>query len=530
MYDLAIVGGGMSAGLTLIYLLEERRKKLAQAPSSDRNPGTFQVAWLDSSADFGLGFAYGSAAHPKFLLNNDVSSMNVGNFHLWLPRNRTRWMAKLQQEVDPAVGNWLHRHGEGLEAAAGDPDLYLPMYLPRCVFGMFLADWLADAQDDAKRLGVTIDRFPEEAIAVNRENGCLHVEMRHGRRLEAKSLMLALGSLPPDPNPELQDKDGFVQEWRMPDGGASLREMVQAKSFAKGGAGNELCNAIIIGSHAAAMESLYTIAHDFTLSRLLQDICVISPSGRLPHAVSSRQHEFRPEHLPRLLTAAEVSADDLISAAFADAAQAERDGLSSADFGEAIGGAFRKVFPLLSPEQKLRFVEHYGARFTTLNRHTPPDYADAAAELRGQRKLRNVAGEVLRVLAPEKEKSFEVIFRPSNASQPGQTETLLADIVINCRGAGLPSRSDKPFLRSLLHPQRGIARINRSGQGISVSAKFEASPGVFVVGSLLAGHSERGFHLWNLERAERIEELAKRTAEIISERILVPREPMAVTG
>ncbi len=527
MYDLAIVGGGMSAGLTLIYLLEERRKKLACAPAPGW-AGAFHVAWLDSSAGFGLGFAYGSAAHPKFLLNNDVSSMNVGNFHLWLPRNRTRWMAKLQQEVDPAVANWLHRHREDLEAAAVDPDLYLPMYLPRCVFGMFLADWLADALSEARRLGVTIDRFPQEAIAASRENDCLHVEMRHGRRLEAKSLILALGSLPPDPNPALQGlgKDGYIQEWRMLDGGASLREMVQAKSSA----GSRSCNVIIIGSHAAAMESLYTIAHDSTLSQLLQDICVISPSGRLPQAVSFRQHEFRPKHLPVLLTAAAVSADDLISAATADAAQGEREGLSSADFGEAIVGAFRKVFPLLSPEQKLRFVEHHGARFTALNRHTPPDYADAAEELRRQGKLRNVAGEVFRVLASEKEKSFEVIFQPSNASHPERTETLQADIVINCRGAGLLSHSDNPFLRSLLHPQRGIARINRSGQGISVSAEFEASPGVFVVGPLLAGHSEGAFHLWNLERAERIEELAKRTARIISERILFPSEPAAVAG
>ncbi|MFZ0816516.1 MAG: FAD/NAD(P)-binding protein, partial [Candidatus Sulfotelmatobacter sp.] len=433
-------------------------------------------------------------------------------------------------EVDPAVVTWLHRHREDLDAAVDNPDLYLPMYLPRCVFGMFLADWLEDASDEARRLGVTIDRFPEEAIAASCENGCLHVEMRHGRRLEAKSLILALGSLPPDLNPELQGKDGYIQEWRMPDGGNSLREMVQAKSLAKSGAGSQSCNAIIIGSHAAAMESLYTIAHDSVLSELLQDICVISPSGRLPQAVSSREHKFHPVHLPRLLTAAEVSADDLISAAFADAAQAERDGLSPADSGEAIVGAFREVFPLLSAEQKLRFVEHHGARFTTLNRHTPPDYADAAAELRRQGKLRNVAGKVLLVLAPEKEKSFKVIFQPSNALHPEQTETLPADIVINCRGAGLLSRSENPFLRSLLHPQRGIARINRSGQGISVSAEFEASPEVFVVGPLLAGHSEGAFHLWNLERAERIEELAKRTAGIISERILFPREPAAVAG
>jgi uncharacterized NAD(P)/FAD-binding protein YdhS len=93
-------------------------------------------------------------------------------------------------------------------------------------------------------------------------------------------------------------------------------------------------------------------------------------------------------------------------------------------------------------------------------------------------------------------------------------------MVINCRGAGLLSRSDNPFLRSLLDPQRNLARLNRSGQGISVSDNFGASPGVFVVGPLLAGHSEGRFHLWNLERAERLEELAKHTASALVEHIL----------
>jgi uncharacterized NAD(P)/FAD-binding protein YdhS len=92
------------------------------------------------------------------------------------------------------------------------------------------------------------------------------------------------------------------------------------------------------------------------------------------------------------------------------------------------------------------------------------------------------------------------------------------------------SRSDNPFLRSILDPREGIARINRSGQGISVSANFEASPGVFVVGPLLAGHSQEPFHLWNLERAERIDGLARHAASILAQRILFSREPVTAAN
>ena len=517
-YDLVIVGGGLSGGLTLIHLLDD-----LQAGRSGWNAAAFRVAWLDGAADFGRGLAYGRAAHPKFLLNNDVSCMNVGNFHAWLSRNPARWMTKIEQEVDPAVQTWLRRHRESLDAATHRPDSYLPMFLPRCVFGMFLSDWLADSLDTARRLGVTIDLIAENATTAHRENSTMHIGMRQGRRLEAGSLILALGSLPLDPDPDLQRADGYVHESRMPDGGTSLREMVQARRLVKGGR----CSMILLGSNAAAIESLYTIAHDATLSELLKDICVISTSGRLP-GVASVLRQFRPEHLSELLTAPEVSAEDLISAALADAAQGERDGLTAAESGAAIIEAFRKVFPLLSPEQKQDFVERDGARFTALSRHTPPDYADAAATLRQQGKLRNVAAEVLEVTAADQK--FAVTLRRSIDGQPGQTETLVADVVINCRGAGLLSRTNNPFLQSVLDSRDGIARINRSGQGISVSSNFEASPGVFVVGPLLAGHSEEPFHLWNLERAERIDVLAKHAAGILAQHILLSRQPIAAAS
>lgn len=518
MYDLAIVGGGLSGSLTLIYLLDG----LLSPGCAAWDPAEFRVAWIDRAADFGLGFAYGHAAHSKFLLNNDVACMNVGGFHAWLSAHRARWQARLEQESDTAVQNWLRRHRYSLDAGASDPTLYLPMFLPRRVFGMFLSDWLSDSLERARRRGVTIELFPERACAVDREGGALHVTTGQGTRLTTRVLILAAGSLPPDPNPSVQHAQGYVHEWRMPDGGACLRETLESRNQGKGGP----CGAIIIGSHAAAMESLYSIANDSTLTRLLHDICVISPSGRLPQAASSRRHDFRAQHLQQLLTASGISAENLISAALADLEFGERAGFTAADCSDAICTAFGKVFQPLSPEQKQRFVEKYGFRFTALNRHTPPDYADAAELLRQRGKLRTVTGKVVEIIAVDDH--FEVVVGHPDEEQ--RRETISAEVVINCRGAGSLSRTDDPFLRSLLDSQNGIACLNRSGQGIAVSATFEASPGVFVVGPLLAGHSEGADHFWNLERAERIEELAQRTSATLAQRILQSREPDVVNG
>lgn len=524
MYDLVIIGGGVSGSLTLIYLLEELQRRAMDVGGFGWTPASFRAAWVDRVGDFGAGLPYGHAAHPKFLLNNDVASMNVGAFHAWLPQNRANWMRRLEQEPDPTVQSWLERHTDGLRAAAASPDLYLSMYLPRFVFGMFLSNWLAESLDRARRLGVTIDLIADEAIAVGRAAGGLNLGLRHSQRLPTHNLLLGLGSLAPDPEPELEGVCGYVHDWRMPDGGASFRDMVRARSIAK----NERCDAVIIGSHAAAMESLYTIAHDAILARLLQNVCVVSPSGALPHAISPRTVGFQSEYLEALQVVPAVSADALISAALSDAANGERKGFTSADCSGAIVAAFGKVFCRLSVDEKRRFVEAFGPRFTALSRHTPPDYADAATSLRREGKLCSLAGEVLRVAQTGAQ--FTLSVRRTDTQDLGNTEMLTADVIVNCRGAGLLSRSHGPFLRDLLDSRYGLARINSSGQGIAVSGEFEASPGVFVVGPLLAGHSEEPFHLWNLERADRIAILAEHAARIITRRIHLSHSPLAAAA
>jgi uncharacterized NAD(P)/FAD-binding protein YdhS len=97
---------------------------------------------------------------------------------------------------------------------------------------------------------------------------------------------------------------------------------------------------------------------------------------------------------------------------------------------------------------------------------------------------------------------------------------LRAAVVINCRGSGTLRLTRDQLLREILGPGSDIARSNSTGAGIAVTGDFEASPGMYVVGPLLAGHTTETDHIWNLEDAQRINDLTQRVAAIIANHVL----------
>ena len=131
-------------------------------------------------------------------------------------------------------------------------------------------------------------------------------------------------------------------------------------------------------------------------------------------------------------------------------------------------------------------------------------------------RLRLIAAEVTAINSPHGAASgFTVAFKMAN----GVSGQLCAAAAVNCRGSGTLAGAENLLLREILRPDNGIARTNRCGRGITVSGDFEATPGLFVAGPLLAGHSRGSDHLWNLESAQRLEWLARRLAPIIAARL-----------
>jgi uncharacterized NAD(P)/FAD-binding protein YdhS len=512
MYDMVFVGGGLSSSLSLIHLIRHLRSR---ATMGERlNLAQLRLVLIDRFGDFGRGIPYGHLAHPMFLLNNDVSAMNICGFHEWIIAQRERWLGTLRGNQDNTVQDWLRRNQAALMAALADPKLYLRLFLPRWVFGLFMDDLLHEALDHARELGVKIDLIAGEAISLNRESdGVLRVGLRQGGTLAGRQLLLGVGSLPPDPAPHLEGVPGYLHEPCLPDGNRSFKSLLGKVLTGT----DSPRRAVLIGSNATAMEALYMIAHQLDLVAALDEILVVSPSGSLPDAAcSDLQRIFEPRSLRRLAQEPDISAEQLIRALVHDAEEAKHSGFSSIDYSGPTCDTFGRVFGRLATAERRRFVEDFGMVFTALNRHTPPEYAAAVESLRGSGKLRTLTARVTSIEPTGATRSSLAL---AMVTADGVTHEMRADAVINCRGSGTLARTPSPLLRHMLSPETGLAVMNRCGRGLAVSSEFEASPGVFVVGPLLAGHSHGSDHLWNLERAERIDSLAVRVGPVVARRL-----------
>ena len=258
-----------------------------------------------------------------------------------------------------------------------------------------------------------------------------------------------------------------------------------------------------------------------TLLQESDEIVLISHSGYLPDGTQSeRQSEFTPRHLEVLVRQRGVSAQAILHAAENDAECGRRAGYTSLDYSGPISRVFSEIFGRLCLSERRRFVEECGARFTALNRRTPPEYAAAAEFLKRQGRIRVVRAPVTAV----ERLAGPVTGFTIHATDAGGARVIVrAAAVIDCRGSGRLLSNQMPLLRSILRPDSGIARINGSKSGIAVNANFEASPGVCVMGPLLSGHSTRHDAIWNLESAPRIHCYSEKLARILASKIYLGR-------
>ena len=513
--DIVFVGGGFSATMTLVHLIREFTDRRQPPEGALSYAVPIRIALLDRDGEFGCGAPYGRLAHPMFLLNENVATMNFSGLLDWLSVHRGRWLELLRAKPYPGVMNWLSRNALALEAARTDPASYLSLYFPRCIFGLFVRELLQGAIADACRTSVArVELIRGDATSIERLcDGGFTIRLADGGAISSRLVILALGSLPPEPAAGLEGVAGYVHDLVRRSPEAALKEV---REQLESSTSVQRCVAIL-GSNAEAMEAVYAIRNDTDLAEVLDEIVLISESGCLPGGtVCGRQPAFTARNLKRLVERHDVSAHAILNAATADAEFGRRSGYTSLDYSGPICHAFSEAFVRLSFEERRRFVEECGAQFTALNRHSPPEYAAAAEFFQQGGRLRLVRA---RVTAVERLIARRAGFTIRAIGTSGAELLIGAAAVINCRGSGSLPSNQTPLLGSILRPGSSIAHVNRSNMGIAVNVDFEASSGVFVMGPLLSGHATRRDAIWNLESAPRIHSLSERLAGIVASRV-----------
>lgn len=156
----AVVGGGLS-GTVFALKLHAARPDL-------------RVVIVEEHRRAGRGLAYG-ACSPGHLLNVPVSRMETG--------------------LTPRFIDWLAARpdatAEALEESGGD---LASAFVPRALFGLYLEARLAEARAAGDEAGLQVWRG--RAVATL-EDGRRGVRLEDGRTLEAATVVLATGNLPP---------------------------------------------------------------------------------------------------------------------------------------------------------------------------------------------------------------------------------------------------------------------------------------------------------------------------------------------
>ncbi|MBV9310229.1 MAG: FAD/NAD(P)-binding protein [Solirubrobacterales bacterium] len=517
-----------------------RLAELARAQRGDgMGQGQFEVMLVDRAGETGGGVPHASTVSAALLLNDSITETDSSDIGLvaWLKANRARWRELLVQSGEPRATRWLERH-----RAEIDRDELGGLFLPRLVFGQFLRELWADAVEVLGASGISVSVLSAEAIEIVKA-GADRWRVHLGGRdpLDADAVLLAVGNVTAPAPDAVAKHPGYL-------GFETARELAvteprlaaQLSALPK-----EMRRIAVLGSSAAATEFLYAVEGGSEVSGLVEELVVMSPSGRIPDGLPSANttpHTLR--HLPALFSrveaqgqtpAAGLSSIALVEAVVADGAEAASRGYTIVDLLPAARGTppstsanlshwFSQLFAMLPPEEKRAFVrtDYKGYRETI--RHTSTDYAEAVTRLRERGALTVLAARV-RDLRPAHDGSLTLRYESA-----GRMHELKAGIVVDCRGFAGVGEGAHPTVRGLLRD--GTVRANDTGRGLDVDDDFAAAPGLFVLGPLLAGTAHGSDYIWFLENVPVIHRLAKRVALAAWKRVAssAPQTPVSVSG
>jgi uncharacterized NAD(P)/FAD-binding protein YdhS len=494
--------------------------ELVQRPRTDgAGSERFEIVLVDRAGETGGGAPHAATVSAALLLNDSITATDASGLGLvtWLTTNRARWEAMLVNSGDPRATRWLERHREEIDRRA-----FGGLFLPRLIFGQFLRELCSGAVEGLARSGITVSVVAtevEDVVPGGSDRWQVHLAGR--APLDAAAVLLAVGNVTAKAPDAVADHPGYV-------GFEIARELRTAEPrlaarLAALPSGRR--RIVVLGSSAAATEFLYAAEGASELVGLVEELVVLSPSGRIPDGLcSSHATPFALPRMPALLAATDgdrrppdsvLTAAAVVDAVVADVAEAESRGYTIVDLLPAARAApppsaadvshwFRQLFALLSPAEKRAFVNTEYKAYRETIRHTSTDYAEAVARL-GDRGLLSVFPARVRGLQPSTDGAITVRYTAA-----GRLQELEAGAIVDCRGFAGVAEGAHPVVRSLL--RQGAVAANETGRGLAVDHDFAAGPGLFVLGPLLAGTAQGDDYIWFLENVPVIHRLAERVA------------------
>ncbi len=479
-FDLTFIGAGISCAYTLQAVLAELR---ANPPSRP-----IQMAIIEPGPDCFGGLAYGrrsgGTARVITPLSEFLSPPERDRFVEWLQGHMVEAFDDFETTAGPRSRAWLDAHRADIVAGTCND-----LYLPRSLFGHYVEATTNEAISAAVDDGlVDLRVIRAAATGLTEVVDGFEVMTDGDGSLRSRRVVLSVGTPRAGRLFDDLDRGGdcesgpalMIETPYSPDLAATIGRIADHVHRIA----DRSPKIVIVGANATMLDVLYQLEDHPGVAATQPTYCVISHRGVFPARLESP--EPRPTDLPnldRLSGRTQLRAADIHDAVVADLIH---HGCPPQDGGwliPAIGRAIGSLAAELPPAEQQIFATSTGNEIGRLQRRAGIDYYQVVDSL-------DAAHRIVR-----RQGSFDdhLVHLEGDCS---------FDVIVNASGSAGLVPGSSPLLDSII--ESGTATVTEAKTGVVVDERYEAAPGLFVMGPLLAGNVLAGRPIWHLEQAGRI--------------------------
>jgi len=322
---------------------------------------------------------------------------------------------------------------------AGDPALTGGSFVPRRLYGDYLARTLAEAQ---RRSTLRLTRVAGEAVAASEHSVGVTFELADGRLVEAERAVLAVGNYPPSDPPATDERLYRSVRYARDPWAPDTLEVARDEPVLLLGTGLTMCDLVLA----------------FRDADHRGELVAISRRGLLPQA-----HRVSPKPPPHLAPPAGLAewpptAAGLLRSLRAEVRSAAGEGTDWREVVTSIRHDTPALWQRLDVDERRRFLRHLRPYWETHRHRSSPETAFAVEAMREAGSLRLIAG---RVVGYDKTRTGVAVSYETRDG-PGQVQV---GKVVNCTGpnTNLAEVRD-PLVRSLR--ELGAVRPDSLGLGL----------------------------------------------------------------
>ncbi|WP_085746178.1 FAD/NAD(P)-binding protein [Pseudomonas sp. R45(2017)] len=408
--DILIVGGGLSGTMLAVQLL--------------RLPGRRKILVIEPRAELGRGEAY-SAVELGHTLNGNAARMSVD------PDNAddlTQWLT-----AHIAGGGWPESDQQHVPVSE--------LFPPRGLFGMYVQQRLAEAQQVGAQHGSTVEHVRAEVVDVQASSDSVQLTLSNGQQLLGAFAVLATGMFPAARTPQ-KESSGLNAAALDPWDVAAMRQLDPQSTVLIIGSGLTMVDAVV---------SLEQAGHRGPIE-------VFSRHGLLPHVrrqppawvdFLAEDHSIR---TPRqLLRELRRHCRDAIA-----------QGIDWQAPLDTVRAHIGRLWSQASDVQRRQFVRHVRPWWESHHHRSPPLSAELVERLHREGRLRIHAASY-KGLEPASGDGVSILIRPRGEAE---TRVVQGAALINSSGIEYDwRRVARPLPQQLL--ARGLVRPGPLALGIA---------------------------------------------------------------